>query len=713
MSNTVLLTVGGVPVEQQTFSWALSSGVDPYMTQITLPLTLSEELVKVQNPTEVHCQIEGGFGRFDLVDFTIKNVYLVEPRKVNAFEEAWTLADGRFKLKGKIAMYAYNMTRVRNRKGLGAVSVEGKPSELRKDFDLFAKGRYIPWSIKDAQAGTPWTVLEILKLELEAVGITVKEFGKDDESYFLENLECPGQDVSVALRNLMALSRYEMGITIDGEIYLYSMDYWTPDDIVWIGDLNKRRAVTGSMVFGQDRAKIRPKTISVWFERKEEVWLTYTKESSSGVESEIKVLPKAGVWTDSDIEDGRVIGVENVIPISYPVTDSAGNDYKVGEWVTLAKYLELFGKGLTETDIQSQWFSSKLEAKYINILNTLAGGVTEGNEQFGRNIIGNLRNHYRQTFRIDPFFMDLIDSWETRRVGIVDNYSHFNPPSPLFSDYTIVPHFKNPLVAKRLASWDSHIISWSVNTQDKYRTAPTAGTVSMVNQALGIFRISYPSTMFSAIKEIIPFALVLPPDDALGNINKSIITPTYLATCKLSSTFEMQTIVSVVWNQGVPTLQKYKGMFYDFPTQGGEWKDEVEKFSRSEYARYGIERSVSEGPDEVLSASPSRWEFVNESLIDTVGKGEAARTFQQFKDYLDGSCSLAGLVLRPLFGNMNAITIQISPGSQGIDDPGLTSTYSFKPLMPFSLEQKVNQDTINFLHRHVSRGDNWNDLKGL
>ena len=138
----------------------------------------------------------------------------------------------------------------------------------------------------------------------------------------------------------------------------------------------------------------------------------------------------------------------------------------------------------------------------------------------------------------------------------------------------------------------------------------------------------------------------------------------------------------------------------------------MNKTSRTEYARFGV-AEISGSGTVIKQAGGLKYPLVNKPIIESIAKGEAKRVYQQYQDFPDGQCMLGGLVLMNLFANLDRIEIIFSPGVQGQrSGGGLSTTYKFKAVQPFSLEQKVNQDCINYLHRHVSRSSDYNDLGG-
>jgi hypothetical protein len=508
------------------------------------------------------------------------------------------------------------------------------------------------------------------------------------------------------LQNLLSKGRLELSIDRKGQVYVFSIDYWNKTDFDTLFDLQKFRKVSGSRMYYQDRSRVRPKNINVSFEKKTETWVCNSESDSALWEGDKTPLPLSEnlpIWSSEDIRMRRVVGCENVISIPYPVTID-GREYKTGEYVQMWKYLEAVG--ITDAEVRTMWFSNALVMIYASRLDIAEGLVSEKNHQVAANVVGAIKAHYRQVFRIDPYIMDQIESWDARRCGVVDTYSHFSPPSPLFSDYTIIPHARNPLVAKRSAGWQSETYVWKTNIRDPYRTRATAGTIAVVNQPLGIFRTAYPSTVFSALKDIVPFGLQSPLTRTVNQANGSIgVGPFLPQSLVIDSDFTLNTIISVIWATDPITKAYYGGLkyyteFFDFTGQGGKGPD-INYQSRMEYARFAVKELDDTGKLKNSNGDP-----VNLGIINSIAKTEAAKIAHQYRDFPFGGCTLAGFVDFPVQANLSEVRFSFVPGHGG------TTTFGFKPVVGPTNEQKLTQDAINFLHRHVSRADAKNESKG-
>jgi len=704
-----LIQISNVPILEQNFSWSYTCGAQPFSTTILTDNEQTKLLKALVNPVDIKIVVYGAVGNANLTETTyeIKNCWLLEPMPINDWQTSWRIADNRYRYINRIVTCSYNKTRAKNSVISAVPNNLGTPSELRQDFDTFREGRYIEWSIKGGEV--PYTIQEILEIELAKLGIPVLQLPFDNESYYIENIEINAQDAPSALDYICGMGRYDISINNNGEVFAYNIDYFDKNKLDLLVSSTENRKLGAGKLYLQDKKRMRPQDITIFFEEKEEIWLTNSSsevEEGAGVSIPINkplpVLPKPPIWDDLDIElNKKVVGVENVIQIPYPITID-GKEYLVGEWVPMWRYLKVIG--LTEQEVRDYWFSNALETIYVENQHLLNPPRDVNNEAVWRGRIAAIRKHYRQVFRIDPLFMDTIESWDTRRVGIVDNYSRYSPPSPLFSNYTVLVKTRQPKVAKRTAGWDNENYIYDINLKDPARTQPTAGTITMVNKALGIFAISYPPTHFSALFDIIPFELSVAVKRGVGQ--GFLATQDFLLnSTKIKKSYEMQTIISIVRGParilgGDDVYDERRYYPVTFENTGGEAPEKFH-FNRSEYARFSVKKIGADPETGQLTVVNDASEPVNINIINALARSEASRIMHNYDDFPFGNISIAGILDMRVQANIANISISMNKA-------GVQSSVSFKPVASFTLEQKSKQEIINFLHRHISRADDRN-----
>jgi hypothetical protein len=693
------ITIGNVEIQEQNFYWSLTAGVLPFSRTILLHNSLDSRLQAVPNPTSIRIEVTGGTRISpETVVEQFDGIWICKPKRIDPVHTAWVLADARWGWRGKALYFSYNKTRIKNQKGIGVQAPDNEPAALRKQFDTFRQGRYLPWSVKDGQE--PYHMKEIIEIELAKLGIPIDPTVSDDKgSFIVENVEFNGIDIYRGLAWLLNQSRLGLGIKQTGEVYVYSLDWYQESGVNAVITNQDRLKTRPGRLYSQEQKRIRPRKIQVRFERKVETRIvdTTSEDTKTGVPNPI--TPRPPVWTQQDIDNWRVIGCENVICIPYPTTSPlTGREYNIGEYMPVWEYLSSLE--LTHADVRENWFTGLLEHKVAKKLNDDAGGGWNViNEQKARQLVSAIRRDYRQLYKIDPWFVDRMEFWEATRVAIINNYDRFAPRSPLFSDFCVIPAIRHPAWAKRTALWDDHSYNWIVNDRDPYRRRPTAGTVVAESTALGVFRISYPPLIDQVVRKLVPSALDPLPTPFLSSDNSD------LAESHLASDHTLETILSVVWSTDKNSDFSGKNKFYtvnlDFANLGG-LAPPFEYVSNLEYARIPCKELNEEG-----EVTQDNKEVINEGILEALANAEGAKLINQYLDRHSGMVTLSGFVKIKIVGNLQQVIYAFSPAG------GLETTIDMRATPPApGLEQILNQKQLDFIKQHVARGDHRNEVIG-
>ncbi len=715
------IIIGGVPIVEQPFSWALIPGATPYIMNIMIPLgPLNDLLLAVPNPTEIHVEVYGGTrSQPEKQEFSIKEVFLIQPREQNPINAVWQVADKRFAWRGQKLFFSYNKTREKNDiirafEGLP----ETDPSKIREATDKYNSGRYLPWTVKEN--GSPYSMLEIAGLELAKLGITIdpEDFAVENKSYIIENVEMSGTDIYNGLNSLLMRSRLGLSVTLLGDIEVYSVDFFdnSPEDL--IAYLSNLLPTQPNKLYRQDLSRTRPERIKIHFEKKIETKLSATSSElvTDNTKDPMPISINSPSITQDNITKRQVIGCENVIPVPYPYSDAGGKLWNVGEYVPMWKYLK--DQNLSEAIVNQYYFSDMLAVYFAQ---KQTGTYVKSRLSLAFHIANTIKKHYRQTYQIDPFYMDRIKKWEARRVAVTDNYSRFSPPSPLWADYCVAPNARIPLVAKKLAIWSPvKYYNWFIDIEDADRERPTAGSIGGVNQALGIFRVKYPVDVTRNIKQIIPSAI----DNSTvpGVVLQAL--QTQITSMHLSAEHKLETLVSIIWNtdrfgsfnsRGNTLSKSYS--FQDFTLADPIWDNkyrtidldyqlhlgkgpDIEYLSRLDYARFRY-------PDIVEGAQVIEKDANNIGNIEAMAQSEGAKLINQYIDRVSGNATYAGAVTGQLklIGNIKSIIYTFSPGK------GLETRLTLSEHVPTpTTEQTLPQDALNFVQRQVTRAGEQNEI---
>lgn len=689
IATTPNINVNGVPIVEQDFKWSLTAGVTPYTTHFLLDNVRSNILSSSFNPSSLTIEISGGLEINPKKEFLFfENLFLHEPKAVDDFSTIWKISDQRYIWRGQKFYGGFNLTRLRNEVGQANTSPATDPASLRLPFDVFSKGRYITNSVKPD--GTPFTISQIIQQEFPRFGINIDVLPfVDSGDYVVENLRYDGVEVYTALADLLKKGRLNLGINRDGSLYVFSIDFFDDNELRTVINFRSKKKIKPGVLYRQDLKRIRPKKVRVRFQKMQETLVKFVPspgETSVNEERKANELVVNAIGgtpiTQERIDARSIIGCANVIQVPF-VPDNISQNLRVGEYIPIADYLNFLN--IPENDVRELWWTDTLEQKFSFQLQS--GSQTPEIEALARTVISAVRSAFRQQFMIDPFFLDRIDFWEDKSVDVIDNFSGYRAPSPVWSDFCIVPRIRNVEIAQRRALHSDAMRNWLVDIEDPDRVKPTAGRIRIVNMELGVFRIEYPKDIDNVIDTIIPSAVDnLPAASPAGATSLSRFMLTQQSP--LSKNFTMETIISIVWlfsSDGLyDSTEKYEIIEFDY-TNDPDFESEgpnIEFLSKREYARLDRDLNV-----------------VNSSIIEAIARSEAGRIMNQFRDRFIGVLTLPGIENISLDGNIREISYGISR------DLGLHTVIDMNEI-PFDPEliQSLPDEARNFLFKQLWRG---------
>jgi hypothetical protein len=695
------INISGAPLQATSISWAITSGVEPYVAKIVVNKGASGLLDTMPNPVFLSWTTNGGTeGEASYKSVRFDNLYLIEKRGLDEMNDLWYLADARWLFRGKRIYCSYNKTRIANTLQVGTPATdETDIANIRQPFELYAAGRYLPWSISSGTV--PYKMSEIIQLELQKIGIYPVSNIIQDSDYVLENIEMNGVDFYDGMAELLSRGRLNMSVSPSGEIYIYSLDYYADDkNIESIMALNEVRVSPGRLYI-QDKQRMRPRRVYCQFEKLMETRVIASSSNDLAPGAPLPVYENKPLWSkvDSDSKPPRVIGCENVIRVPYE-TDNliAGGTYKAGEYAPMWEYLASIG--LPEDKVQQLWFSDHLYRWYAKKKELEMGtGFTVESERFSKYIIANIKNHYRQVYRIEPYWCDRIEKWYAKRVTSIDNYTKYTPPSPVFADYCVIPNQKCPIFSRRKALGETQAYNWIVRDNDIYRTRVTPGTLQVLNHDLGIFKVFFPPLVDQVISEIIPCAVAPLPYPATSSGSPLI------ESCHLTGSHTFETIISVKWSVA-EAQDKFDSpsKFYSInmaPKEEGTGPP-IEFVSKKEYARYSVREMNLDGTIINDQDRP-----VNSELLGAIANAENSRLLMQYKNRPCGLVEVPGFVGMRLNGHMVGIIYTFDTAS------GLKTTIDLRGQVPsFAVESYLTTGQLSYLYKQLPRGDFKNEMGG-
>lgn len=727
-----IVKIGGQAIPAQHFTWMFSPGVEPYTTTFWVPPAISDSIEKLSNPVtiEINYPTFTGENQEEPSTLVLYNVYLVNRSYTDMAHVIWTVSDARWLLQGKKIYAVYNKTLVKN-SNVTAFAQTNTPADLRKYFETLAQGRYAIWTVK--QDGMPYSMKEIIEAELNKLGIKLWRGATKDLSYIVDNIFYHGLDAARVIEEMLSLSRLGLGINQQGEVYLYSVTTYENNMKSPIAALKESKVVDG-ILYAQDKSRGRPKKIRVLFEKKMETLIVATAETRTPTkditgaliytEPLIPSIPAGAMWwTEEDIKERRVIACVNVLPNPYPVTIN-GSERNPGDWIPIVDYLKVFG--LTESFLTgSAWFNGCFEIRFLlHMKNNVYKTASLTSDQIiqAENIASTIRNHWRKTYMIDPYYIDQIKKWEPRLTSIINNYDRRQTPSPVFSNYFYLPMRRTP-DAINDPNWKNICFNWDVVLNDPFLQTPAPAECGIMNNVLGIFSVNFSQPLDPSVSMTGNFSLQTLPVPSPRSASM------LMSQCYPSSSHNLLTIFSIVWERD-PTASIYTQSMGDI--QPGLNTDAIKKqcyaieieadgeatfpeweiVSSTEYARFAfVNRIISLPPGlasifghgyvQLLAAViKDRQTPFNLSFLQALAKYEAGKIYNQFNDLYAGTLTVPGLKTDIILcGNLVSIQFSLSPN-------GCTTTYSFLDILPYpSIESSLPQKYIDYLRKNVSRND--------
>ena len=752
--------IAGVALPAQSFVWRFTTGVEPYTTTFVLPDYQSTILESVQNPVNISIKFPTATGikSNEPSEITISNLYLVSRKHLDLVNVQWTIADSRWLLQGKKIFAAYNKTLPSKSSISVFAGNTGSPSDLKVYWETLSKGRYVWWTVK--LGGLPYTMKEIIEKEIEALGLIVRKGDAGLASYIVDNVIMDGTDAVKTIEDFLKMAKEAMSVNLQGQIYIYPVYSYGAQDGT-IKRLADSKVAQGCLYY-QQKKKGRPKNITVLFEKKVETLVVATEENRSPVNmgyntradsrytTALKpVFDKGLEWLDNAdaIANARIIGCVNVVKCPFNLGDEEWIGYNAGEYVAFSKFLAIFRLTELMDLIGKAWFNGGLELRLTAYFKNLwKKPILTTNLQNKVQMICNaIRTHWRRTYQIDPYYLDLMKSWDVRRVSVINSYDGRTAPSPVYANHFYIPFARSKETSE--ASWKSDSYSWDVAVNDSSLTKPAPAVINIVNSKLGIFEVQYLKPIDPGVSLTGPFSLTAVP------LPSPESPSTTLDFCYPAKNHTLITYFSIVWHKDPAFSAKYSlktsdimdGLFDANTTSGANLKSQYyavripppnndgefpgwEVTSSADYARmmFVADRKVPSNQElEDIKDEPLRGVILNtltkdlnavslslsgkptnEAYLDAIARYEAGRIYNLFNDLIAGSITLPGLLSEiEVAGNLGCITYSLSP------QKGATTTYEFIDVMPYAqVESTLPQRYVDYLRGNISRGDDISEV---
>lgn len=495
MTKTIV-TLDGVPIAGSSpFSWRITAGTAPYTTVVTVHDSDRERLAGRRGmPLTLSVTDTRG------VTVEIKHVYVLHevPSDSNA-RASFVIADRRWKWPYRLVARDYNIPRK-----TGSRTAFGIVPETRTYVDDYD---YLPYSIDNGKRWTARAALEDVLRVVEPSGEFVIESlpikdgsGGEDGQFTLQNVMLRDAGDAALGRLLSYIPGADLYVDPDGRVVIYDATDLSAAERHLASLPKLSRAGEAHVIV--NRAAVRPSKVQVFYQREIEALLEFDDDwntSSSSpdrdapfFENVVATVDLTTRITEQDPETGA--SVEKTCP--------------PGTWVRFDRWLEAVdgdrpsgSAPWTFETIRKHWVTG-IEA----VLNPEGSDLDEDGVVASR--VGAIRQHFRQTFRINPRYMRRIREVLAVRVALLDPVTGARAPAVVWGQACVIPNDKGARLGRTLYQNVDNTAESRVNGSPIVQTNFSPARVEMIDPALGVFRISWIDPPAGTVQTFVPSLLV-------------------------------------------------------------------------------------------------------------------------------------------------------------------------------------------------------------
>ncbi len=511
--------IGDVPIAANTGGvWKFTTGVTPYQTVFQFHVSQKE-------------RIDAMLGRFVAMD--IQNTRnLVSIRDVTILYEvptdsihrvAYVVADKRWKWKYKLIARDYNMTRKSGDRSIisgRAVQVPAESVNVRDKYD------FKEYSLNDGQKWTPREIIEDIMEQLEGdEGTQTVQAGTatfELKDFIVESFSITrNDDEGLPVQNLT--------IRDNGDAALNRAIGLIPGVSVWVNQNGKTIVFDGSNIDAADqrfkellphtkdgddgvfvdRKAVRPSKVAVYFQREVECLFDYSDDFSGGSTTQ-EITFKDQPYLDNVI---KVPDVGTRITDYDPLTGgTVERTVAIGTWMVFKDALAAWDKDRpqgslpwTFDTIKKHWLKGDLEGALG------ARGLDLDDDANIANRVAAIKQHFRQTFRVNQRYMQRIRTLQAVRVAVLDPVTGMRAPSTVWGQGCVVPNSKGKMIAgrrdaaKALVYRNIDNYPYDKNVKD---VSPGPRSVRIVDRDQGVFRLDWIFPPSGTVESYVPCHLI-------------------------------------------------------------------------------------------------------------------------------------------------------------------------------------------------------------
>lgn len=583
--------------------WPLVTGPQAPEVPFTVHQSLSEKLAVLGNPVNLAIKGVHQVGLDEKrTDITIDGLYLLrkESGLLRGHRYTWVITDIRYAMQNLWVFSSFGERRMLNEFiGFGVGGQE--------DFNRTSPLAYIPSTQRDltAPGGSPrfasgstgvedharWTAKQGVLWMLDGffateLGKRFKAFNGADKPEVLDlsqDNKRPLVDFRTnrpwwaVMTKLLRLAHIGMYVDTQGRIVLYDL---TPVSLEGLGGYRG-----GGEPSRQDLSRQRPKSLRVYFHKEVELRFNYAERDIDA--SETATTQERADAGKRDIN----LWLENVMVLPQDITDARdGKVWRRGTIISIAQALDLFnndrdnpppalmnseGKVSGSIAFNFAFLRRHITSPALATKMTLMPRFSNATDVVWASRAAAFYQHYRQTFRIAPVWLDMLNSMRLERVAIQDPISGKRAPSPVFMDH-FIEYSARYFLYKNSGTEESHpagqnVLAWEhpyANITD-FSVLPltlakaSPAMLSWVNARQGVFRVGFLPDLYGNTIRRIPATFANIPVVAQGGLRTYL-----LSEMEYASNWRFSTIISGT----LRTPNDHRRMFwidYDKNTQPG------------------------------------------------------------------------------------------------------------------------------------------------
>lgn len=501
--------------------WRLTTGTAPYQTVLAVHKSQWQQL-RDRRGEDLTLEIVDSRGVMTSVRKVnvLHEVASESPNRVN-----FVVSDLRWRWNYPIVTRDYNVPRKTGVKSVLYPTTPAGPSVEIPSFD------YLSYSLKDGKE--VWSAKEVLVDVLELLNDALEDGeGGEGFTHFVESFPIEeGGEFSV--QNLLLRDRGDIAlgkaigqipgadiyVNLSGEVVVFDgADLDATEDYrqslppsTWDGDKDVLI----------DKAAIRPKTVEVFYTREVECVFDHEDNYPITGTSAARSLTGSEPYLDNVVS---TVDLETTVSEFDPVQGkTVTKTVPPGTWVTFKGWLEAMNEDRPEGSmpwtfdtIRAHWFSGNMDA----VLGARGSDLDEEANIALR--VQMIKQHFRQTFRINPRYARSVRQLLAVRVAWIDPVSGTRAPATSWGQFCIVPsvkaymakrkEFVGPLLpgetnAGLFRNIDSLAPSRS-GSRSVVTTPPSPAKVTILDRDLGVFRLDWVASPFGLTQGFVPCHLV-------------------------------------------------------------------------------------------------------------------------------------------------------------------------------------------------------------